>query len=176
MAVTSKTLRSTQRTRVVAARPAAPPLRMAASLVTMVLAALAAAAVINLVAGHARIALDDLRYGRPRTTHIDGFVGHNEASGQPTHLTALNLNRQVVVVELPGGDASQARTIVGPYLFGAQEDLTPVLLDLRDMDGDAQADLVVEVRQEQIVYLNRDGSFRLPTADERARLEQDHHP
>ncbi len=176
MAVTSKNLRSTQRARVVAARPAAPPLRMAASIATMVLVALAVAAVINLVAGHTRIALDDLRYGRPRTTHIDGFVGHGEAGGQATHLMAVNLNRQVVVVELPGGDASQARTIVGPYLFGAQEDLTPVLLELRDMDGDAQADLVVEVRQEQIVYLNREGAFRLPTADERARLEQDHHP
>lgn len=176
MAVTSKTLRSSQRARVVAARPAAPPLRMVASIVTLVLAALAVAALVDLVANQARIALDDLRYGRPRTTHIDGFVGHAEAGGQPTHLMAVNLNRQVVVVELPGGDATQARTLVGPYLFGAQEDLTPVLLDLRDMDGDTQADLVVEVRQEQIVYLNRDGAFRLPTADERARLEQDHHP
>ena len=90
--------------------------------------------------------------------------------GKPTHLMALNLNRQVVVVEIPGGDASKTRTISGPYLFGANEDLTPVTLSLRDMDGDGLPDLLVDVRREQIVYLNRDGAFRLPNADEQARL------
>jgi len=34
--------------------------------------------------------LDDLRYGFPRATQLDGFVGHGEESGDPTHLIALN--------------------------------------------------------------------------------------
>jgi len=32
----------------------------------------------------------------------------------------------------------------------------------------------VDVRNEQIVYLNRDGSFRLPTPEEQSLLVQEH--
>jgi hypothetical protein len=85
---------------------------------------------------------------------------------------ALNLNRQATVVELPGGDPTKARTIAGPYLFGADEHLTPVLLSLRDMDGDGTVDLLLDVRSEQIVYLNKNGAFRLPTADEQSILNR----
>lgn len=172
MAVTSKTLRSTQgpssRTQVM------PPVRLVLYGVSLLLVTVAVAVLVNLAAQRLRVAVDDLRYGRPRTTQLTGYVEHGEAAGQPTHLMALNLNRQVAIIELPGGDASKARTIMGPYLFGANEDLTPVHLALQDMDGDGVADLLVEVRQEQIVYLNREGAFRLPTAEEQARLRQDH--
>ncbi len=116
--------------------------------------------------------LDDLRYGRPRTTHLTGFVGHNEISGQPSHFIGLNLQRQVVVVQLPGGDPAEMRTLPGPYLFGASEDLTPVDLALRDIDGDSYVDLLVTVRNERVVYLNKDGDFRLPTPAEQQRLAQ----
>lgn len=34
--------------------------------------------------------LDDLRYGRPRTTHVDHFVGH-ETGDIKTHFVAMNL-------------------------------------------------------------------------------------
>jgi hypothetical protein len=118
------------------------------------------------------VLLDDVRYGRPRTHHITAFVGHGEEAGRPTQLTALNLNREVVILELPGGDASKVRAISGPYLFGAEEHLTPVTLAVRDMDGDGQIDLLVNIRREQIVYLNKEGTFRLPDAAEQQRLIQ----
>ena len=35
--------------------------------------------------------LDDLRYGRPRTTNVDEFVGH-ETGKTPSHFVALNLH------------------------------------------------------------------------------------
>jgi hypothetical protein len=140
--------------------------------VTLVLAAIAIYAVVSLLVGKAHVVIDDLRYGRPRTMHLDAFVGHDETAGHPSHLMAMNLNRQVVVVELPGGDGSKARTLTGPYLFGAEQDLTPVLLDLRDMDGDGKLDLLLDVQHEQIVYLNKDGAFRLPTAEEQATLNR----
>jgi len=152
-----------------------PPLRLAAYGVSLLLVTVAVAVLVNLAAERLRITVDDLRYGRPRTTQLTGYVEHGETAGQPTHLIGLNLNRQVAIIELPGGDATKARTIMGPYLFGAEEDLTPIQLALQDMDGDGVADLLVEVRQEQIVYLNREGAFRLPTAEEQARLRQDHH-
>jgi hypothetical protein len=89
---------------------------------------------------------------------------------------AINLNRQVFVIVLPGGNPTNTRTLAGPYLVGAEEDLTPVQLFVRDMDGDGQNDLLLDVRREQIVYLNRDGAFRLPTPEEEAQLKQGTHP
>jgi hypothetical protein len=146
-----------------------------AYLVTFALAALAIYVLVGAAVDWGQVRLDDLRYGRPRTTHLEGYVGHGEeAAGRPTRLIGLNIERQVVVLELPAGDTSQVRTVPGPYLFGADEDLTPVLLSLRDMDGDGLDDLIVDVRNEQIVYLNRDGAFRLPTAEEQSRLVEEH--
>jgi hypothetical protein len=171
MSVTHKSLRSVQRARKDGVT-LLQRLHTAIYAVTLVLAALAIYVVVSLLVGKAHILIDDLRYGRPRTAHLDAFVGHDEAAGHPSHLMAMNLNRQVIVVELPGGDAAKARTITGPYLFGADEDLTPVLLDLRDMDGDGHVDLLLDVRNEQIVYVNRDGVFRLPTATEQAQLNR----
>lgn len=146
-----------------------------AYLVTFVLAALAVYVLVGAVVNWGQVRLDDLRYGRPRTTHLEGYVGHGgEVEGRPTRFVGLNIDRQVVVLELPGGDTTQVRSLPGPYLFGADENLTPVLLSLRDMDGDGLQDLLVDVRNEQIVYLNRDGGFRLPTPDEQSRLVQEH--
>ena len=81
-------------------------------------------------------------------------MGHEAASGLPSHFVALNLERRVVILELPGGDATQTRTIVGPYLFGAGEDLTPVLLRFADVNADQRLDMLVNVKQEEMVYIN----------------------
>jgi hypothetical protein len=171
MAVTSKNLRSAQR---VHARslPFSRRLHVLAYGLTLLLAALAIYAVVSVLLGKLHIVVDDMTYGRPRTVHMDAFVGHGEEAGHQTHLLAMNLNRQVVVIEMPGGDPAKAHTISGPYLFGADEDLTPVLLHLRDMDGDGQVDLLLDVRREQVVYLNKDGAFRPPTPEEQAQLSR----
>ncbi|NWG20362.1 MAG: hypothetical protein HXY39_08520 [Chloroflexi bacterium] len=138
--------------------------------ITLVLGALAAYTLIGLLVGRIAILADDIRYGYPRTSQVEAFVGHNEQAGQATHLIAINLNRQVIVLELPGGDPAQVRSISGPYLFGADEHLTPVTLSTGDVDGDGAPDLLLDIRRERIVYLNRDGSFRLPTPEEQAQL------
>ncbi|NTW02794.1 MAG: hypothetical protein HGA19_16190 [Oscillochloris sp.] len=143
--------------------------------VTGILALLAIYVLVGAAVSWIQVRIDDIRYGRPRTMQIAGQVGHGtETTAQPTRLIGMNLNRQVVVLELPAGDPAQIRSLPGPYLFGADEDLTPVLLSLRDMDRDGLDDLVIDVRNEQIVYLNRDGAFRLPTPDEQQQLLQEH--
>jgi hypothetical protein len=171
MAVTHKSLRSAQ-----AAQPRGGALlhrvQILAYAVTLILAAAAIYVVVSLLLGKVSVLVDDLRYGRPRTMQIDAFVGHEETTGQPTHLMAINLNRQVMVIELPGGEAAKARTLSGPYLFGANEELTPLQLHLQDLDGDGKPDLLLDIRQEQLVYLNRDGAFRLPTPEEQAALQR----
>ena len=97
----------------------------------------------------------------------------------PLLLLLLSLCAQAQPQGLPGTATPQpyaqpqVRSLPGPYLFGADEDLTPVILSLSDMDGDGQDDLLVNVRNEQIVYLNRDGGFRLPTPEEQQRLVQE---
>lgn len=159
----------------IATRPPRPG--PVAYVLTFLLAALAIHVLVGAAVERAHVALDDMRYGRPRTAHVTGYVGHGaEGTGRPTHIVAMNLERQVVVLELPASDPQQARSLPAPYLFGARQELAPVVLSLRDMDGDGLDDLVLTVSNEQVVYLNREGVFRLPTAEEQALLAQEQLP
>ena len=124
--------------------------------------------------GQGRIWVDDLRYGRPRTMQISGVVGHNEGNGEPTHFVAMNLNRRVVVIEMPGGDATKAQVLQGPYLFGADEDLTPVRLRLTDVNHDGKNDLIISVKNEEMIYINGGDSLHLMTPAERQQLGTTH--
>ena len=156
-----------------AARPALPAWRLGLIGAGALVGVLAIYAVLSALFAFAQVKADDIAYGRPRTTHLDGYFGHaGEQAGQPSHILALNLDRRIVLIELPGGDTQGASTITGPYLFGANEDLTPVQLSSADINGDGNPDLLVDVKNEQLVYINdKDkNSFHLITADERARL------
>ena len=119
-----------------------------------------------------QVKLDDLHYGRPRTTKLAASVGHNEANGALTQFVAMNLNRQVTIMEFPGGDATKPRVIVGPYLFGRAEDLTVIKLRTEDVNGDDKKDLIVQVKEERLVYINDGNLFRPITAEELAQLKQ----
>ena len=57
-----------------------------------------------------------------------------------------------------------------PFKTGADEDKTPVLLRLDDLNRDGAKDLIVSVKNEEIVYLNRDGEFKPITPEERLKL------
>lgn len=118
---------------------------------------------------------DDLRYGFPRATQLDGFVGHNEEGGDPTHLIAINLRGQVSILEIPGGDTSKLRTLPGPYLIGVDGAYVVPRLSLADITGDGQADLLLNVREEVVVYVNENGTFRIMTPAERARFAPEEH-
>jgi hypothetical protein len=124
------------------------------------------------LADWARVRFDDLRYGRPRTTHLTAFVGHGDGDGVPTHLMAVNLNRRITIIEIPGGDPSKIRTILGPYLIGRDEDLTVATMRLLDVNGDSHPDLLLRVKQEELVYINDRGEFRLMTRAERPLVER----
>jgi hypothetical protein len=177
MAVTSRDLHhsGTLRRQVVRPIPVAQPyatVSRAPYLLTLLLCLIAIMLVANNVLFWAQTRLDDLRYGRPRTMQLSGFVGHGEEAGVPTQFVAMNLNRRVVVFEIPGGDPAQTRTLTGPYLFGANEHLTPVRLNLLDLNSDQQPDLIVSVKNEEIIYINAEGEFRLINPEERAAYEQ----
>lgn len=144
-------------------------LHQGANLIAGVLFLIAVSMVLTFAYTVGKTRLDDMRYGMPRTYHLTADVGHG-SNGQPSHLIALNLDRQVVVLDVPGGDPNRIRTIVGPYLFGAEENLTPVLLDLNDYNQDGLPDLVIQVKNEKLIYINQDGNFRPLTPEERAQI------
>jgi hypothetical protein len=179
MAVTSRDLHSAgklrhppfQRGTTARAYPVYPSTSRTPYLLTLFLCVLALVLVANSLITWGRVKVDDLRYGRPRTMHLSGIVGHEEGTGMPTQFVAMNLNRRVVVFEIPGGDVAKTRTLTGPYLFGANEDLTPVRLRLEQINGDDTMDLVVSVKDEEIIYVNDAGSFRLINEEERVAYE-----
>lgn len=140
-------------------------------LLTIALCLLTLALVSNSLIAWGQIKLDDIRYGQPRTTHLSAFVGHNDGEGLATQFIAVNLNRRVTIFEIPGGDVSKTRTLTGPYLFGANEDLTPIGLHLEYINDDKKVDLVVSVKNEEIIYINEQGNFRLITPEEREAFQ-----
>ena len=116
--------------------------------------------------------LDDIRYGRPRTFQTDQFVGHNEQTGTPSHFIAINLNRHIEIIELPGGDATHAKIYLGPQLYTASDDLVPVTLTFVDVNGDHKPDMLVNFQGSRIVFINDQGGFRPLLPSERPRVEQ----
>lgn len=118
-----------------------------------------------------RVKRDDMQYGRPRTSQLTAYVGHNEAAGMPSHFLAMNLNRRVTIVQFPGGDVSKPQVIVGPYLFGKSEDLTVVKLRAEDANGDDKPDLIVQVKDDRLVYINENSAFRPVTTEELVQIQ-----
>lgn len=102
---------------------------------------------------------DDLHYGRPRTSQLDAVVGHGDSVEHPTHFLFINLNRHVLIIEIPGGDASHTRIFTGPILFGDGQELTPVTGEVRDVNGDGKPDLILHIQDQQIVLLNDGTTF-----------------
>jgi hypothetical protein len=176
MAVRSQEMRNPVRSHSSAAKPfvATPKVNLHsfAYIVTGLLALLAIYAIMGNVVGWGREQVDTLRYGATRTFHTDAVVGHEDGAGVPSHFIAMNLNRQVVIYQIPGGDAAKTRVITGPYLFGAGEDKTPVLLEFSDVNGDQAPDMIVNIKNEAIIFVNRDGQFQTISPEERSQLLQ----
>ena len=128
--------------------------------------------VLSSVFGWFNTAFDDMRYGRPRTFQTDQWVGHNEQTGVPSHFIAINLNRHIEIIELPGGDASHARIYIGPQLYGPNDDLVPVTLTFMDVKGDHKLDMIVNFQGSHIVFINDQGGFRPLLPSERHQVEQ----
>lgn len=102
---------------------------------------------------------DDWHYGRPRTFQIDARVGHND-DATTSHFIAMNLNRHIIIIEFPGGDPTRAKDYIGPTLFGDGQDLTPVTLSFKDVNGDGKLDMIVHIQDQTFVFINDGTQFR----------------
>ena len=116
---------------------------------------------MNTLSSWWQIHQDDVTYGRPRTFQVDAVVGHNDSVSNPSHFIFINLNRHVVIIELPGGDTTHARIYNGPTLFGNGQDLTPVTAVFKDVNGDGKIDMIVQIQDQRLVFIN-DGTQFVP--------------
>jgi len=107
------------------------------------------------------VQLDDWHYGRVRTFQIDAVVGHGDSARNPSHFIAVNLNRQILAIEIPGGNAAKAIVYIGPRLFGAGQDLAPVTLSFEDCNGDGKPDLNIHIQGSDkiICFVNNGKTF-----------------
>lgn len=103
---------------------------------------------------------DDATYGRPRTYQVDAVVGHQDGANHPSHFIFLNVNRHVVIIEFPGGDATHAVVYTGPTLFGDGGDLLPVTGEFKDVNGDGRPDMLVHIQDQTLVFINDGSKFR----------------
>ncbi len=98
---------------------------------------------------------NDWTYGRPRTYQVDANVGHGTAKDPDSHFIAQNLNRHIIIIEIPGNDPSKAKIYIGPTLIGPGQELTPVTLSFEDVNGDGRKDLVIHVEDSTFIFLNQ---------------------
>jgi hypothetical protein len=108
--------------------------------------------------GWVQTASDDLHYGRPRTFQMDAFVGH-ETGSTPSHFIALNLQGQIEIIEIPGGDATHARMYLGPHIYGPGAELVPVTLRFVEGAQPHHPDMLILFQNTQVVFRNVNGTF-----------------
>ena len=87
---------------------------------------------------------DDASFGNPRTFQIDAVVGHGDSDSNPSHFIALNLKGDIIVIEIPGGNAKKMLSYPITTLPGNQGNL-PVRLVFQDFDHDGRIDLLVQI-------------------------------
>ncbi|GHO42524.1 hypothetical protein [Ktedonospora formicarum] len=127
--------------------------------------------VLSAVLGWWNTMMDDWRYGRPRTFQIDAQVGHNEQTGHPSHFLAINLDKQIQIIELQGGDPARARIYVGPQLYGEHDDLVPITLSFVDLNSDKKPDMIIHFQQTRVAFVNDSSGFRPVQASEQRQID-----
>jgi hypothetical protein len=103
------------------------------------------------------------------TSQIDAVVGHNsDSQSNPSYFIAINRHRHIVITEWPAGDATKAKTYTGSLtLMGDGQDLAPITLSFRDVNGDGRPDMIITVGAQgqggniiQMVMINDGTGFR----------------
>jgi len=125
----------------------------------------------NYLVAYGQRTWNDWHYLYPRVFEISAVVGASDSQSNPTYFEALNLHRHVYIFECPGGDCTKAKIINGPILFGDGQDLSPVTITFKDVNGDGKLDMEVHVEDQTFVLINDGaGNFRPPKQGEHIQL------
>ena len=107
-----------------------------------------------------QVKMDDLHYGFPRTSQYDVVISPGDTTATQSHFIAMNLKRHIEIIDCPASDCSKAKVLIGPVLIGQNQDLAPVTLTFKDVNGDGKLDIVVNVQGSHFIFINDNGSFR----------------
>ncbi|GCE18837.1 hypothetical protein KDK_26370 [Dictyobacter kobayashii] len=116
---------------------------------------------------------NDFKYGYPRTFQTDAVVGHNDSPTHKSHFIAINYNHQAIITEWMGGDTGSNKAViyVVNLMNSDNDDLAPVTLDFKDLNGDNKPDMIVHVHlsnQDQVsVFINDGKKFRPTNANDK---------
>jgi hypothetical protein len=104
---------------------------------------------------------DYLHYGMPRTFQMDAVVGHQDSAAHPSHFLALNLDGNLSVIEIQGGDLGKTVVYAGPIIYGQEANLVAVTLSVAH-DQNGQPELVLHYQNNEVIFYNgKDGKFHL---------------
>ena len=101
----------------------------------------------------------DATYGFPRTYQTDHVVGIADSQNHPSHFMFENLQGRVLIIFLPGGDATRAKIYIGPTIFTDNADQVPVTGEFKDV-GNGKVDMIVHIGDQKIIYLNTGTDFK----------------
>ncbi len=87
---------------------------------------------------------NDWTYGKQRHFEINAVVGHRDSATNPSHFTAENNNGAIIVIELPGGNVTQAK-IYQIETIPNNVNNPPVKLSFQDMNADGKPDMLVVI-------------------------------
>lgn len=106
--------------------------------------------------------VNNFNYGMPRTYQCDAVVGHNDSTLHPSHFIALNLNGQIEVIEIQGGNPKNEKVYIGPGIFSPNPQLAPVTISFQDVNDDGKPDMLLHLNGQTIIYLNDGKTFQTP--------------
>lgn len=98
-------------------------------------------------------------YEFPRISQAAEVVGHSDSTDHPSIFIFENLNRQVLIIEYPGGDYTKARIYKGPYLYSDNAEQVPVTAEFKDVNGDGKVDIILHIGDQRVVFLNDGKQF-----------------
>jgi len=99
---------------------------------------------------------DYWQYGMPRTYQTDAKVGHGTAGDPSSHFIAENLEKHIIVIEIPGDEPGKSKIYIGPVLIGPGQEFTPVTLSFEDVNHDGHPDLIIHVEEGTFIFLNQE--------------------
>jgi hypothetical protein len=99
---------------------------------------------LNVVSSWWQGVQNDWTYGKQRHFEINAVVGHRDSATNPSHFTAENNNGEIIVIELPGGNVTQAK-IYQIETVPNNAGNPPVKLSFQDMNADGRPDMLVVI-------------------------------